>query len=527
MAHRRQRNDGSRWIPKVKERNPKPTTPFFLFESCSVEHYSINDICLEKYLRLGGRKTLKKNDSQLLFLFLLANLLACVLNVQSAAASGDIYIRADGSIDPSTSRIQRNVNVYTFTDNIDGQIIVQRDNVVINGAGHTLQGTGVETGIDLSSRTNVTIQNMAIKTFDDALYLHSSNQITISGTSITDSTDGIRVSDSSNNSIYENNITGNSYEGIYILASSNNTISENNITANTGDGVFVWGSSNNTIFGNNISNNWWGITSYYSTNNKIFHNNFINNPSQAYVESSVDIWDEGYPSGGNYWNDYSGTDHRCGPSQDHPGSDGMGDTPNIIDGSNRDNYPLMNPWTAPSGHNVAVISAVSAKTVIGQGYSGNITVYGANKGEYPETLNVTIYANTTSITSMAVPLGSGSPTAITFSWKPTNSSFPKGNYTISAYAMPVSGETNLNDNNFTDGQVIVSMAGDLTGGGHGMWDPDSTVDGSDIILVARCFGSYPGAPPPLTWFANCDITNDNAVDGSDLIIVARHFGQSG
>ena len=187
----------------------------------------------------------------------------------------------------------------------------------------------------------------------------------------------------------------------------------------------------------------------------------------------------------------------------------------------------MNPWTAPSGHNVAVISAVSAKTVIGQGYSGNITVYGANKGEYPETLNVTIYANTTSITSMAVPLASGSPTAITFSWKPTNSSFPKGNYTISAYAMPVSGETNLNDNNFTDGQVIVSMAGDLTGGGHGMWDPDSTVDGSDIILVARCFGSYPGAPPPLTWFANCDITNDNAVDGSDLIIVARHFGQSG
>jgi len=462
---------------------------------------------------MGEMKMLKKNASQLFLLFLLANLLTCALNVQSAAASGDIYIRADGSIDPSTSPIQRNVNVYTFTDNIDGQIVVQRDNIVINGAGHTLQGTGVETGIDLSNRTNVTIQNMVIKTFDDALYLHSSNQITISGTNITDSTDGIRVSDSSNNSIYENNITGNSYEGIYILASSSNTISENNITANTGDGVYLWGSSNNTIFENNISNNWWGITSYYSTNNKIFHNNFINNPSQAYIESSVDVWDEGYPSGGNYWNDYSGTDHRCGPNQDHSGSDGIGDTSYVIDGSNKDNYPLMSPWTPPAGHNVAVISVVPSKTVVGQGYSCSITVYGVNRGEYSENFNVTVYANTTAIQTETLTLTSQSFTTLTFTWN--TSGFAYGNYTISAYAPPVEGETSTADNTLVDGCVFVTIPGDING--------DQRVNVLDAILIANSFNSKPG---DANWNPNADVNCDDKVNILDCIVLAGHFGQS-
>jgi len=39
-----------------------------------------------------------------------------------------------------------------------------------------------------------------------------------------------------------------------------------------------------------------------------------------------------------------------------------------------------------------------------------------------------------------------------------------------------------------------------------------------------CFGSYPGVPPPYRWNANCDINNDNSVDGGDLIIIARNFG---
>ena len=81
-----------------------------------------------------------------------------------------------------------------------------------------------------------------------------------------------------------------------------------------------------------------------SPNNSIYHNNFINNGNQAdAAEYSVNIWDNGYPLGGNYWSDYTGIDEKSGPDQDQIGSDGIGDTPYIIDADNRDRYPLMGP----------------------------------------------------------------------------------------------------------------------------------------------------------------------------------------
>jgi hypothetical protein len=62
------------------------------------------------------------------------------------------------------------------------------------------------------------------------------------------------------------------------------------------------------------------------------------------VVSSVgfaNVWDDGYPSGGNYWSDYNGTDLYSGPYQNQTGSDRIGDTPYVADANNTDRYPLM------------------------------------------------------------------------------------------------------------------------------------------------------------------------------------------
>jgi hypothetical protein len=68
----------------------------------------------------------------------------------------------------------------------------------------------------------------------------------------------------------------------------------------------------------------------------------IGNAEQVHIENSYAcIWDNGYPDGGNYWSDYTGTDVYSGAGQNMPGSDGIGDTPYVIDAHNRDNYPLM------------------------------------------------------------------------------------------------------------------------------------------------------------------------------------------
>jgi len=98
-------------------------------------------------------------------------------------------------------------------------------------------------------------------------------------------------------------------------------------------------SSFNTVSGNNIANNGYGIF-LWSSNHKIHHNNFIYNTNQAGSFES-NTWDDGYPSGGNYWSDY---EERY-PNATEIDDSGIWDTPYVIDENNQDNYPLMNPWT--------------------------------------------------------------------------------------------------------------------------------------------------------------------------------------
>jgi len=187
---------------------------------------------------------------------------------------------------------------------------------------------------------------------------YSSNSNIISGNNITNNGDGIRLhSSSSNNTISGNNIT-NSLDGIYFWYSSNNIISGNNM-ANNDCGILLDSSSNNVISGNTImANNGFGIYLWYSSNNTVYHNNFVSNTGQVKNCESTNIWDNSYPCGGNYWNNYAGVDEKSGPNQDQLGNDGIGDTSYDIDENNMDNYPLLgmfSDFNATSEHNIQTV----------------------------------------------------------------------------------------------------------------------------------------------------------------------------
>jgi nitrous oxidase accessory protein NosD len=93
-----------------------------------------------------------------------------------------------------------------------------------------------------------------------------------------------------------------------------------------------------------MNSGWCGIYLYHSNDNSIYHNNFINNTVHVCLEESyTNIWDDGYPSGGNYWSGYTDLDEKSGPNQDQPGSDGIWDHPYVIDEYNIDHYPFVNP----------------------------------------------------------------------------------------------------------------------------------------------------------------------------------------
>jgi parallel beta-helix repeat protein len=201
---------------------------------------------------------MKRIVSGMIIIFLLMGMLALLYRVQRVEASGTIYIRADGSIDPPTAPISSVDNVtYTFADNINDSIVVERDNIVVDGAGCTVQGNGTGTGIDISGRNNVTITKMNIQNFSSGIHCNSTSLSIISRNNITNNEDGIEFESSSNNTISGNNITNND-DGIWLYSSSSNSVNENNI-ANKLDGIYLGFSSNVSIGKNNITNNNDGI----------------------------------------------------------------------------------------------------------------------------------------------------------------------------------------------------------------------------------------------------------------------------
>ena len=467
-------------------------------------------------------------------------------------------------VNKTVSLIGENRDSTIIDGNATGTVVYITVNSVTISS-FTLQNSGVfpDSGIHLDSASNSSIVGNKITNNDldciwlfdspsnyicgndianywNGIYLYASSSNTISGNNITaDYGYGIGVRYSSNyNVISENRITNSGY-GVYLDYSSNTNITGNNITANTDGiwlnpasdncifgnsitnndgGVYLRDSFNNSIVGNDIRNNEYGLWLAQASDNAVYHNNFAYNTKQAYSSGFVNVWDDGYPSGGNYWSDYSGTDSYRGSHQNETGSDGIGDTPYAIDENNQDKYPFTKsyPWGL---HDIGIAGLTTSKTVVGQGFNLNINITIFNYGDNTETFNVTVYCNETVITLpneenyTTVTLASEESTTIPLTWNTTG--FAYGNYTISAYAPPVEGETSTADNTLVDGCVFVTIPGDING--------DRRVNVLDAILIANSFNSKPG---DANWNPNADINCDDKVNILDCIVLANHFGQS-
>ena len=114
--------------------------------------------------------------------------------------------------------------------------------------------------------------------------------------------------------------------GVFSEQKNNITI-KNCVISNFEIGIYLRCSSNNKVLENDISNNKLGIDLsciVLMSDNLIYHNNFKNNQSQSFINyPHNDLFDNGYPEGGNYWSDYAGQDLKKGENQNQNGSDGI------------------------------------------------------------------------------------------------------------------------------------------------------------------------------------------------------------
>lgn len=231
----------------------------------------------------------------------------------------------------------------------DGHTIIvypclYRENIQVNKTltikGQDVSSTILERGDRsvialLITAENVTVANLTVRNSAFGIWSLNTNGSEILSNKVVNCSTSIRLDFSSNSLVKDNKITDGMVRGIHLYRSFNNTIIKNevkNITQAYG-AIHLEYSHNNTIMLNQFMNNTCGIWIDSSSNNKIYHNNFIHNTKHVHSGDS-NVWDDGYPSGGNYWSNYSGIDAD---------SDKIGDTPYVIDEKNKDRYPLMEP----------------------------------------------------------------------------------------------------------------------------------------------------------------------------------------
>ena len=181
----------------------------------------------------------------------------------------------------------------------------------------------------------------------------SSNHNIVSNCNISGGGDGISIVYSTNNSIIDSQIWS-TINGVCVSSASGVYIRGCDIHHNL-HGVELYHSTNNLIASSNISYNEIGARIRDdATDNKIYHNNFFDNTQNGFDECSDNRWDNGYPIGGNYWNDYTGSDNNL---------DGIGDSSyDISGGGSQDNYPLMQPY-APTELELEIRNTVILRNI--------------------------------------------------------------------------------------------------------------------------------------------------------------------
>jgi parallel beta-helix repeat protein len=385
---------------------------------------------------------------------------------------------------------------------------------LINGAGYAVIGDGSGNGFTLISVNNVTIENTNIQNFTYGIYAETATSVIIRDNNITsNSYDGIGLFYCFATTVLTNRITGNDYDGIEIYNCSENNIKENYIATNAWFGIGIYEYSTGNVTRNKIIDNYNGIELSYSSNIKTFHNDFINHTQHASTQFSIAVWDNGYPSGGNYWSDYTDTDVYSGPNQNQPGSDGIGDTPYNCSENNQDRYPLMQVFT-----NIAVQRVLPSKSIVGQGYNVTIEVRVENQGWEPKTTSITFHVNTTVIaTCTNLAMTGRNQTILNAIWQ--TATYTKGNYTTRIVADTVSGEVDITDNNCT-WMIHVGVPGDVSSSTQGVYD--GIVNMRDIQYMILLFNAKPSSPK---WNPNADVNNDLVVNMRDINIAIMNFNK--
>lgn len=278
--------------------------------------------------------------------------------MNAAASPATLHVGGTGS--GNYTSIQAAINAASNGDTIFIHSGTYTENIVVNKI-VTLKGANKQnTVIDGGSIGNVvTITSDWVNLTDFTITKGSGRGVVVQSASdhcrienniIIDNVNrGIQVGSNCDFNLFANNFIDNQTWGINLANNNDNNTIQDNIINNSQLGIYFYSNNNDNIIRRNTITNssWYGIYLWTSNvNNTLYHNKLLNNANQAWDDDTSTNWDSGYPGGGNFFDDYSGSDIFSGAGQNMSGNDGIGDSSYSLDGpaSNSDNYPLWPSW---------------------------------------------------------------------------------------------------------------------------------------------------------------------------------------
>jgi nitrous oxidase accessory protein NosD len=238
-----------------------------------------------------------------------------------------------------------------------GLLVYESSNVTVSNSDFAAN----ENAINIDHSANLTLTGSTISG-GLGLEVESSSDVRVSGNIIASGYEGVRAVKGANLILSGNRIKDNVL-GVELHSPTHALVQGNWISGNQDYGIWVLSGNGLNITANTVISSQHGISfgiddnGGYVYNAIVYHNNLVNSlVDQAdHSQGIVPMWDNGYPSGGNYWSDYTGVDQCSGVNQNVcSGPDGIGDKPYTgiiqttgsypVQSSLVDHYPLMRPY---------------------------------------------------------------------------------------------------------------------------------------------------------------------------------------
>lgn len=166
--------------------------------------------------------------------------------------------------------------------NVTPCIEITADDVVFDGADHTIDGVGNGTAIEASpsvTQTNVTVRNATVTDWHTGIRYGDLTAGTVSEMAVDDNNGvGIVHRGVDDSRIVRTTVTDSDRDGIRLLSSSNNDLVDVESSANTNVGIsFGAGSSNNTLQNSTVTANRVGLAAATFSNDTLVTNTLVEN----------------------------------------------------------------------------------------------------------------------------------------------------------------------------------------------------------------------------------------------------------